>query len=325
VRAVAITPDGKRLVTGSDDNTARLWDLAKGFCLRTYEGHTMGVRAMAISPDGRRLVTMGSWDQTARLWDLETGRPLQRYTGHTGWVSAVAITPDGKRLVTGSGDRTARLWDLGTGRCLQRYEGHTGSVTAVAISPDGKRLVTGSWDQTARLWDLETGRPLQRYEGHTNWVTAVAITPDGKRLVTGSDDHSVRFWDLETGQHLVTLHHVREGCLWTTPPTEFAPSGWFWAGSQKEERLISVVERNKKDDRDPVALAEDNPERGKYLSVYRNQRMVMGWLCRSTEEMEAIEGGLVREKAARMYKQAQERPQQLGQGVPGEGGRAGQS
>ena len=196
VYSVALTGDG-RLVTGSYDGTARLWDLETGEELRAFTGHTGGVSSVALTGDGR-LVT-GSDDRTARLWDLDTGEEIRAFTGHADWVSSVALTGDG-RLVTGSGDGTARLWDLKTGEELRAFTGHMGPVNSVAATGDG-RLVTGSRDGTARLWDLETGEELRAFTGHTDWVNSVAVTADG-RLVTGSRDGTARLWDLETGEEL---------------------------------------------------------------------------------------------------------------------------
>jgi len=214
--------------------------------------------------------------------------------------------------VTGSWDQTARLWDLETGRCLQTFAGHTGDVRAVAVTPDGRRLVTGSGDHTARLWDLATGRCLQTFAGHTSDVRAVAVTPDGRRLVTGSWDHTVKFWDVETGELLATLHHLREGFLWTTPPTQNAPSGWLWTD---KEDLVSVVRCLKADGSDLEALANDDPERRRYLSVYNREEKVMLRLKLSGEEIKRIEDELSgRIRALERGQTPRERPPQLGPG-----------
>jgi WD40 repeat protein len=111
VWAAAFSPDGKRVLTGSDDHTARLWDAVTGNAVATFEGHKGSVDAVAFSPDGKRVLT-GSYDQTARLWDAATGAAVATFEGHSGTVYAVAFSPDGKRVLTGSYDHTARLWPV---------------------------------------------------------------------------------------------------------------------------------------------------------------------------------------------------------------------
>jgi WD40 repeat protein len=111
VFAVAFSPDGKRALTGSFDNTARLWDATTGAPVATLEGHTGLVFGVAFSPDGKRALT-GSFDDTARLWDAATGAAVAKLEGHTDSVHEVAFSPDGKRVLTGSDDKTARLWSV---------------------------------------------------------------------------------------------------------------------------------------------------------------------------------------------------------------------
>jgi WD40 repeat protein len=154
VTSVAFSPDGTHVLTGSDDNRARLWDAATGKPAATLAGHTRAVTAVAFSSEGTRVLT-GSRDNTARLWDAATGTPVATLTGHTAPVEVIVFSPDGRRILTGSVDSTAaRLWDAATGKVVATLAGHTAPVTAVAFSPDGTRVLTGSGDKTARLWPV---------------------------------------------------------------------------------------------------------------------------------------------------------------------------
>ena len=204
VWAVAVSRDGARIVTGSGDKTARVWDAQTETELLQLKGHTDGVWAAAVTPDGARVVT-GSRDKTARVWDARTGDELLQLNGHTNWVLAVAVTPDGARIITGSVDKIAQVWDARTGAELLQLKGHAGYVRGVAVTPDGARIVTGSNDNTARVWDAQTGAELLQLKGHTGFVNGVAVTPDGARIVTGSADKTVRVWDAHTGDELLQL------------------------------------------------------------------------------------------------------------------------
>jgi RNA polymerase sigma factor (sigma-70 family) len=204
VGGVALSADGKHVLTGSWDPNAILWTAVPARPLRTFQGHTQLVVSVAFSADGKHLVT-GSHDQTAILWDAATGRILQTFEDHSAEVSGVALSADGKRLLTGSWDDTAILWDTATGKKLQTFRGHRGIVTGVALSADGTKVVTTSTDKTAILWDTATGNKLQTFQGHASVVFSVALSSDTKHVVTGSEDRTAILWEASTGKPLQTF------------------------------------------------------------------------------------------------------------------------
>jgi WD40 repeat protein len=220
VTSFALVPQSSFVVSGSLDETVRLWRLPdpppeKVGEVRRFERHDGTVRAVAYSPNGRYILSGSGWpdgDKTLRLWELATGKEVRRFEGHTTNVNGVAFSPDGRRALSGSDDNTVRLWDVSTGKEIRRFTGHTSSIHgAVAFSPDGRRALSGSADKTIRLWNVETGEEIRKFEGHENWINGVAFSPDGRRIVSGSTDNTIRLWDVETGKELKRFEEHQAG------------------------------------------------------------------------------------------------------------------
>ncbi len=205
VRGVAFSPDGRLALTGSIDQTMRLWDVETGREVRVFKhGGWLSeckVLSVAYAPNGQFVVS-GNNDRTIRLWDVNTGQEVRRFLGHEHTIPCIVFSPDGRRLLSaGCEDNTVRLWDVATGQELRRFTGTTGKVWSVAFTPDGRRALSGSgfirkfgfmWlkqeaiDCTVRLWDVETGVVLHRFEGHTTGVASVACSPDGRYALSGA-------------------------------------------------------------------------------------------------------------------------------------------
>jgi WD40 repeat protein len=148
VTACAIAPDGRRVVSASEDKTLKIWDLETGRELGTLQGRAAGVTACAVTPDGRRVVS-ASYDQTLKVWDLDSGRELSSLQGHASWVTACVVTPDGRRVVSASADQTLKVWDLETGACLLT---HRANAAFSAVTTTATTIITG--DATGAVWFL---------------------------------------------------------------------------------------------------------------------------------------------------------------------------
>jgi uncharacterized delta-60 repeat protein len=202
VNAVAFSQNGKYIVSGSGDNTVRVWESATGKEI-AYMIHGSWVNSVAFSPDGKYVVS-GSADHTLSVWDATTGKGISLMT-HDNYVESVAFSPDGKYVVSGSLDNSLRVWEANTGKEIVRMI-HDNAVNSVTFSPDGKYVVSASWDKTARVWDATTGKEIARMT-HNDDVWAVAFSPDGKYIVSGSDDNTARVWDVATGKEIARMTH----------------------------------------------------------------------------------------------------------------------
>jgi WD40 repeat protein len=188
VQAVAVTPDGRGVVSGGADGMLCYWDLATGQVHHSRARHDWHVRAVAVTPDGRRALS-GWSDGTLRVYDLATGRPKRILTAHG--VGAVAATPDGRSAISDAEDKTLRVWDLATGEIKRVLRGHTDWMSAVAVTHDARLVVSTAYDRTLRIWDLETGASLAVI--FLDVLTCVAIVPHTNplRIIAGDAAGSV--------------------------------------------------------------------------------------------------------------------------------------
>ncbi len=203
VQALALSPDGRSLVTASD-GTAQLWDAASGKAIGNPQVFDDSIWSVAFSPDSRRVVvgTNHGSGRLAVLLDAGTGLRVDAPKSHEDGISAIAFALNGTVLLTATTKGSIQRWDLadGTQTPFHVNSGHTAQVGFIKVSPNGKTAVTGDWDGTARLWDLETFTLLGAAMQHRDRVLCAAFSPDNALVLTGCDDATARFWDTQTGE-----------------------------------------------------------------------------------------------------------------------------
>jgi WD40 repeat protein len=227
IMAVAFSPQGDRLASGSWDESKgtgdlKIWDVDRtsknfGKEQRSFAGYDKGVTCLAFANDGR-LLASGGVDHNVLLWHVESGQKKHEIAAHQGIVRSLAFSPDGRTLATGSDDTVIRLWDPDGGKerplrdrqqketpRARPLESHTGAVMGLAFAPDSRSLASASADRTVILWDVEFGLPRATLRGHGGIVSAVSFSRGGKTVASGSQDRSVKLWDAGTGAERFTF------------------------------------------------------------------------------------------------------------------------
>ncbi len=198
VLSVAITPDGKRILSASVDESVRVWDASSGKETVKLDGHADKAWSVVALQDNARALS-GGFDNTLRLWDLATGKCLKNIEcgrNNDDDVFSTAVNPAGTRALSGHRDGRVQMWDLETGQSLATLKGHSDIVKSIQVQPNGRFAISGSEDETVKIWDLEAERCVGTLEGHKGKVDSVAISPDGDLIAsTGFLDNTVRLWD----------------------------------------------------------------------------------------------------------------------------------
>jgi WD40 repeat protein len=277
LEAIAFSPDGKLIATGSRDDALRVYSLEKGTSVARWRFNRR-VEAIDFSSDGR-YIAAGSNDGRAAIFDMESKEQIGPWLEHPGQVDVIDLNADATLLATGGSDGMVRIWEVPSGQLRYAYQHfggkevvdvqfspqenlvlsasedgtarlwgvevkaevyvfeHNASVHAARFDRTGTLLVTASEDGTARVWDVDSGRPESEPLRHDGAVKAVAFSPDGAFVLTGSEDDTARLWEFRSGAQVHRWGH-REHVNDVT----FSPDGKLavTASDDKKARIWEV-------------------------------------------------------------------------------------
>ncbi|WP_392534763.1 pentapeptide repeat-containing protein [Nostoc sp. C117] len=242
ITSLAISSDGKILVSGSDDPKVKVWSLENGQLLNTLSQHSASIKSVAISPDGKQIAS-ASEDKTVKLWELNTGKLLHNFDTYTNEVKFIAFNPDNKTLISVNDEnqpnadkktkKTIKIWDLNTQKLVTTLSGGTGTVNGVSFSPQKQILAIGSDEaNTVDLWDLKNKRQLNTLTTQSPKVIEIAISNDGQMLADSGNFGSLELWNLNSDKVKIPFvgedtqkNHTLSGNNGTIDTIAFSPDG----------------------------------------------------------------------------------------------------
>lgn len=211
VNALAVTPDGSLLITGSEDKTVRVWEVISTKQIRAFQGHQSGIIAVAVRGDGKQIAS-GSDDGAIRLWDLNIIDEHRSLSEATDSLWAVAYSPDGKWLAAAGSDKTIRVYNTETSKLEAKLAGAKSPITSLAFFPDSNRLAAAGGDRVVAVWDVAKAKQIAELPGHESAILAVAVASDGKWIVSGSADRTIRAFSPDGGKALWTWTNRSAAC-----------------------------------------------------------------------------------------------------------------
>jgi WD40 repeat protein len=195
VRSVCFSPNGKFVVSGSDDGSVRVWDVHRAIQLREMKGHTDWVRAVVMFPDGKH-VASASDDHTIRIWDLVSFQCNRIVDTGFDWLRVIAVSKNGSILFTGDDSENIKAWEVQTGHQLGTLVGHIAKVNAIRTLSDG-RVITVSDDRSIRIWDGPSQTQVMELTGHTGRIVACAVSDDESAILTAATDNTIFLWPIQ--------------------------------------------------------------------------------------------------------------------------------
>jgi WD40 repeat protein len=237
VNSLAVTPDGRSVVSGSSDKTVKVWDLKTGIEILTFKGHKSSIRAVVATPDEKQVVSVASGD-FIRIWNLKDGKETHAFKDTGRDYNCLAITTNGDQVILGSSDGTIQVWDLSSRHLVQSLKGHSESIKAVAVTPDGRRVISASSEGTLEVWNLSDRRRMFTFKGHDESVNALALISLYSRpistgffapilLISASKDKTIKVWNLPNRTLINTLkgHEASVNSVAITQDRKFIVSG----------------------------------------------------------------------------------------------------
>jgi WD40 repeat protein len=235
--ALAFTPDGKKLFTGSTKGpTLKSWDPYTGEAISEIPAHESQVTRISFSSDGHLLASGGGEDGVCSVWDTSTWEKRFSVTASSAELKGVSLTPDGSILATGGAEGVVRLWDTHDGRLIRTFA-IDDEIFGVEFVPDGKTLAVFDINDSISLWDAATGELRHKYLAHWSWITSMAVSPNGSRLATGSVDGTVKLWDLSQIPVISERQGPQPEAVFTGFPAGIGGSVAF---SPKEDILVAA-------------------------------------------------------------------------------------
>lgn len=211
------------VVSGSKDNTVRLWDVERRHCIGIGKGHTGAIGAVAFSKRRRNFFVSGSCDRTLKVWSLDdvpedgihetTLKAKALVAAHDKDINSLAISPDDSYVCSGSEDRTAHVWRLPNLVSAVVLKGHKRGIWSVEFSPVDKCVMTSSGDKTIKLWAISDGSCLKTFEGHTSSVLRASFLTRGTQFVSCGGDGLVKIWTINSDECIAT-YDQHEGKVW---------------------------------------------------------------------------------------------------------------
>jgi len=255
VNHIAYSPEGERVLSASDDKTARIWDLETEQEVARFQ-HNKKVGNAIYSPNGTTILTTTN-DEIAHVWDINKGEDIARFQ-HEKTMNSLAYSPDGKKVLTASDDKTARVWNIETEQEIAHFQ-HENKVSKAIYSPDGTTVLTldditaeRGGIQKARLWKVSTGEQMAYFQhlgeySQQKEVYSIAYSPDGKKVLTGGYGTAL-VWDISTGEEIAcfdpylsdSLHDAAYGPEGKTVLT--ADSGRIYVWNLDTEQKLAKLE-----------------------------------------------------------------------------------